>query len=164
MKSSIDPFLYPGHLIRRLHQIAVSVFHENTRAFGLTPTQYVTLLALAPRPGIDQATLCDLTSIDRSMTARIVETLARRGLVDKRPGDTDRRANALHITPAGRRLLAGIEPSLGRLHQRMLDPLSAAERRQLLGLVRKVLSVHEPRRGNGARTKRKSGPAAVRKS
>ena len=98
MKSLVDPFSKPGHVIRRLQQYAVLIFHEETAGFDLTPTQYVTLQVVEHRPGIDQVTLCELTAIDRSMTARIVEALARRGLIDKRPAAKDRRANSLFLT------------------------------------------------------------------
>ena len=109
MKSLVDPFSKPGHVIRRLQQYAVLIFHEETAGFDLTPTQYVTLQVLEHRPGIDQVTLSELTAIDRSMTARIVDALAQRGLIDKRPAANDRRANSLFITAKARRLLAAIE-------------------------------------------------------
>jgi MarR family transcriptional regulator, lower aerobic nicotinate degradation pathway regulator len=145
MKSLIDPFSKPGHVIRRLQQIAVLMFHEETEGFGLTPTQYVTLQVLEHQPGIDQVTVSEATMIDRSMTARIVEALAQRGLIDKRTGRTDRRANALYITPKARRLLESIEKSADASQARILSPLRPAERRAFMGMVKKILLGHERR-------------------
>src|SRR6478736_6788969 len=132
MKSLVDPFSKPGHVIRRLQQYAVLIFHEETAEFDLTPTQYVTLQVVEHRPGIDQVTLCELTAIDRSMTARIVEALSRRGLIDK----------AL-------RLLETIEPSADRAQAKILAPLRPAERRQLMQLVRRLLEGYAKQYGKG---------------
>jgi len=149
MKSLADPFTKPGHLIRRLQQYAVLMFHEETAGFDLTPTQYVTLQVVEHRPGIDQITLSEMTAIDRSMTARIVDALARRRLLDKRPAANDKRANSLFITAKARRLLAAIEASVDRSQARILAPLSPAQRRQFMRMVRTLLDGHAKQRGKG---------------
>jgi DNA-binding MarR family transcriptional regulator len=149
MKSLADPFAKPGHLIRRLQQYAVLMFHEETAGFDLTPTQYVTLQVVEHRPGIDQITLSEMTAIDRSMTARIVDALARRRLLDKRPAANDKRANSLFITAKARRLLATIEASVDRSQARILAPLSPAQRRQFMRMVRTLLDGHAKQRGKG---------------
>ena len=149
MKSLADPFAKPGHLIRRLQQYAVLMFHEETAGFDLTPTQYVTLQVVEHRPGIDQITLSEMTAIDRSMTARIVDALARRRLLDKRPATNDKRANSLFITAKARRLLAAIEASVDRSQARILAPLSPAQRRQFMRIVKTLLDGYAKRRGKG---------------
>jgi DNA-binding MarR family transcriptional regulator len=146
MKSLVDPFSKPGHVIRRLQQYAVLIFHEETAGFDLTPTQYVTLQVLEHRPGIDQVTLSELTAIDRSMTARIVDALAQRGLIDKRPAANDRRANSLFITAKARRLLAGIDTSVDRSQAKILEPLRPVERRQFMRMVKTLLDGYAKRR------------------
>jgi MarR family transcriptional regulator, lower aerobic nicotinate degradation pathway regulator len=156
MKSMIDPFAKPGHMIRRLQQYAVLIFHEDTAGFGLTPTQYITLQVVEQKPGIDQITLSEATAIDRSMTARIVDALARAALIDKRPAPGDKRANALFPTAKARRLLTAVEPSVERAQARILAPLSAADRRVFMRMVKSLLdgydklrserlSLHSPR-------------------
>jgi DNA-binding MarR family transcriptional regulator len=146
MKSLVDPFSKPGHVIRRLQQYAVLIFHEETAGFDLTPTQYVTLQVLEHRAGIDQVTLSELTAIDRSMTARIVDALAQRGLIDKRPAANDRRANSLFITAKARRLLAGIDTSVDRSQAKILEPLRPVERRQFMRMVKTLLDGYAKRR------------------
>ena len=41
----------PGHLIRRLQQIAVALFMAETKEFDITPIQYAALLAVRLHPG-----------------------------------------------------------------------------------------------------------------
>lgn len=156
MKSLIDPFSKPGHVIRRLQQIAVLVFQEETAGFDLTPTQYVTLQVVDNQPGIDQVTLSGRTMIDRSMTARIVDTLARRRLLDRKPSKVDRRANSLFITAKARRLLETIEKSADASQARILKPLKPAQRRAFMEMVKIILAAHE-KRPSGARGKQRAG-------
>src|SRR5262245_8229589 len=153
MKSLTDPFSKPGHVIRRLQQYAVLIFHEETTGFDLTPTQYVTLQVLEHRPGIDQVTLSEATAIDRSMTARIVDALARRALIDKRAAANDGRANALFITPKARRLLAAIEASADRSQAKILAPLRPAERRRFMRMVKTLLDGYAKRRGKARQSR-----------
>ena len=49
----------PGHLIRRLHQISVSLFAARMAEAGLdlTSVQYAALVTVRENPGLDQATL-----------------------------------------------------------------------------------------------------------
>jgi DNA-binding MarR family transcriptional regulator len=150
MKKTFDPFLKPGHLIRRLQQTAVLLFGEEMAQADLTPTQLVMLQVLEHRPGTDQVTLSKLTAIDRSMTARIVDVLADRGLIDKRPAKDDRRANSLYIKPAAVRLLRKVEPKADRSQQRLLAALDPRERAEFMRLIRKIIDTHEGAR-NGKR-------------
>src|SRR5262245_44514998 len=63
-----DDIIYgkPGHLIRRLQQIAVAIFMEEAKAFDITPVQYAALLAIDLHPGIDQTTLVNTIAFDNS--------------------------------------------------------------------------------------------------
>ena len=43
----------PGFYIRRLQQIAVAIFLEETQDFGITPVQFAALTAIHREPGLD---------------------------------------------------------------------------------------------------------------
>ena len=59
----------PGHDIRRLHQISVAIFMQETEAFGVTPVQYAALQAVGLQPGMDQRTLARTIGFDTSTIA-----------------------------------------------------------------------------------------------
>jgi DNA-binding MarR family transcriptional regulator len=143
MKTKLDTFAWPGHVIRRLQQIAVLVFHRETAGFDLTPTQFVTLLAVNNQPGLDQVRLSQVTMIDRSMTARVVETLARRGLLRKQADKKDKRANSLFMTSKGEQLLKRVLPSVKKSQAEIIRPLSAIDRPEFIRMVRVILDAHE---------------------
>ena len=56
----VDLYSLPGHLIRRLQQIALAIFAEATKAFGITAVQYAALQAIRTNPGVDQIRLAGL--------------------------------------------------------------------------------------------------------
>ena len=59
----------PGFLIRRAHQIAVSLFLEETGDLGITNRQYGILLVPKRQPKIDQITVAKLLGHDRQPPA-----------------------------------------------------------------------------------------------
>jgi len=140
-----DIYGKPGHLIRRLQQIAVAVFMSKTQDFDITPVQYSALLALRNHPGIDQTTLMQIIAFDRSTIGEVVTRLVRKGLIKRTIGKRDRRTRRLQLTPAGRRLLTRMKSVNEEVQQLILAPLSPSERAQFVRLMRKVADLNNKR-------------------
>lgn len=132
----------PGHLIRRLQQIAVATFQKEVKAFqaDLTPVQYAALRTIADRDGLDQATLAEAIAYDRVTIGGVVARLLAKGLIERRISSADRRARVLSVTGNGRALLRSIAPSVEQAQLLILDPLGEAERIELMRLLRKATS------------------------
>ena len=133
----------PGHCIRRLQQIAVAVFMEESADAGVTPVQFAVLLTVFDQPGIDQRTLARAISFDTSTIGGVLDRLEARGLLTRSHDAADRRVRLLHLTPGGQALLAGVVPLMQRTQERILDPLSAAERKAFMSMMRRVIEHHE---------------------
>lgn len=129
-----------GHLIRRLHQISVSVFTERMKeaGFDLTPVQFAALAALAAHPDVDQATLAGLIAYDRVTIGGVIDRLEGKGLVNRTVSQQDRRARILRLTAAGADTLARARPLVRTFQTDILTGLDAAERGQLMDLMRKT--------------------------
>src|SRR5689334_10451806 len=97
----LDLETLPGHYIRRLQQIAVAVFLQETEAHGLTPVQYAALNQVARTPGIDQRTLARSVGQDTSTIAGVIDRLESRGLMQRQSSPDDRRVRLLALTQAG---------------------------------------------------------------
>ena len=130
----------PGHLIRRLQQIAVGVFLSEAGAagFDLTPVQYAALATVAAHPGMDQATLAGLIAYDRTTIGGVVDRLAQKGYVARHVSGRDRRARELSITEAGRDVLRDVAPAVANAQRVMLSGLNADESRALVALLQKA--------------------------
>ena len=132
----------PGHLIRRLQQIAVAIFMAEARGFDLTPVQYAALLAIDLHPGIDQTALVSLIAFDKSTIGDVLERLAAKRLVHRVQGKKDRRTKVLKITPSGRRLLRRIEPAVISAQDQILSPLPPRERKQFMQLMKRLVHIN----------------------
>jgi len=105
---------------------------------GLEPRDFALLRTLAETPGLTQQAIAERMGVAPSRMVAFIDSLQSRGLVERRANPEDRRAHALHLTPAGERLLGrGFELAIG--HERdLVGDLSADEREQLLELLARV--------------------------
>ena len=94
----IDIDNQPGHYIRRLHQISVAIFLQETEPFGVTPVQYAALQTVGNHPGIDQRTLARTIGLDTSTIAGVIDRLELRGLLVRNASLEDRRVLQLTLT------------------------------------------------------------------
>ena len=122
----------PGFLIRRLHQIHLSLFAEECASFKVTPVQYSILTAVAAHPGLEQAALAQEVGIDRATLANVVARLARRGLLRRLQGRNDRRLKHVLPTATCARLLARMDGPARRAHERTIDALAGRRRAEFL--------------------------------
>ncbi|HET6954752.1 MAG TPA: MarR family transcriptional regulator [Acidimicrobiales bacterium] len=99
------------------------------------------LLRLARSPGrhLRMSDLAVQASLTPSGLTRAVDRLERAGLVERTPCPSDRRGSYAVLTPAGlERIRAAIGPHLGHVEEHLTGALTAAERRELTHLLRKV--------------------------
>jgi len=155
----------PGHLIRRLQQIALALFMEQARDFDVTPVQYSALVAVENHPGIDQTALCNIIAFDRSTIGDVVGRLQRKRLIRRLDSRIDRRTKSLFITPAGRRLLRQIEPAVQSTQRLILAPLKPGERSAFMHMLKHLVYLNNehsraPLRPQAMRSRRTdAGPA-----
>jgi DNA-binding MarR family transcriptional regulator len=131
-----------GHLVRRLNQIAVAIFLEETGGIGLTTVQWAALQMIREIPAIDQASLSSMIAFDKTTIVKVLDRLAEKGLITRTRSQTDRRSNLLHVTPRGRSALNKVEPLMDRIEQRILAPLSAGDQRKFLEMLTRLVHVN----------------------
>ncbi len=141
-QSSVDLDNVPGHYIRRLQQIAVAIFLDESRELEVTPVQYAALQAIENSPGIDQRTLARVIGFDTSTIAGVIDRLDARGWVKRGASDTDRRVRLLTLTDTGRALTHAVVPGMLRAQERILAPLTVAQRTKFLAMLRKLVEAN----------------------
>lgn len=132
----------PGHLIRRAQQISTALFAEECAAFDLTSVQYAAMVAIRAHPEVDATRLSHLIAFDRSTLGSVLERLEAKGWVLRTASPTDRRVRLLRLTLEGERLLRQVEPAVRRVQQRLLEPLTPADRAAMLRLLGQLAAVH----------------------
>ncbi len=132
-----DVYEAPGHLIRRSQQIGVAIFFEEFEGYDVTPIQYAALIAIRDRPGIDQR-----TAIDRSTIGTVLKTHEERGLILRVAPKRNLRIKQLFITRAGDDLLQSTRDHIYRVQERILAPLSMKERKVFTELLSRLVRIN----------------------
>jgi DNA-binding MarR family transcriptional regulator len=127
-----------GHLVRRAHQLHDTLFALETSGFDITSPQLAALSVVARHPGIEQTALSEAIGYDSSTIGGLIDRLEAKKLLRRRIGARDRRTRQLSLTRAGQALLDDVLPRAAAVHGRLLEPLSAPEREQLIALLQRV--------------------------
>ena len=123
MTSAVTPedFAFRASLIVRRIRQAIDL---ELRTYGLTEATWRPLAFVGRLgDGVRQKELATALGIEGPSLVRLLDTLERRGLLERREDDADRRVRGIHLTAAGREL------------QRRLGLVSAAVQRRLLADV-----------------------------
>jgi DNA-binding MarR family transcriptional regulator len=131
---------FAGQLFFRLWRATHTRTAEVLGSVGLTPALFALLNVIGAREGAIQQELGAALGIDRSTMVSLIDQLESEGLAKRRPSATDRRAREIAITPKGRRLLQRARGLISQVENEVLAGLSAAERRELLALLRRALA------------------------
>lgn len=139
----LDLETLPGHYIRRLQQMAVAVFMQQTEAHGLTPVQYSVLQGIENASGVDQKTLARAIGFDTSTIGSVIDRLEARGWVKRNNSPEDKRVRLLTLTEEGHQLLEAVVPSMLLAQERMLDPLSREDRVEFMRMLRILVTSNQ---------------------
>lgn len=129
----------PGFLLRRAHQISVSLFLSESAGIGATTTQYGVLLILRHYEGLDQIGLSKKVGLDRSTTGLVVKKLADDGFIVRVEDPKDRRRKILVLTAKGERHLERLREPAARAKKIALSAFSPAEAETFLSLLGKFV-------------------------
>jgi MarR family transcriptional regulator, temperature-dependent positive regulator of motility len=147
----------PAHLARRFNQICLGVTAEILLREDLTPLLWGVMAAVLEEPGSGQRQLASRMGVDAVTFGQMIEFLEQKGLVKRQIDPDDRRARQLYATRRGTNLRHRLRPSLLAAQERLLAPLSKAERHSLLDMLVRVIEANDSyaRPGNGRRKPRR---------
>jgi MarR family transcriptional regulator for hemolysin len=102
------------------------------RRQGMTRAQWAVLLRLERHEGMTQAEMADALEIQPISLVRLIDRLCEQRQVERRPHESDRRANRLYLTPKGRETLERLAPLGQEIAGQLLAGFGASEMRQLM--------------------------------
>jgi DNA-binding MarR family transcriptional regulator len=130
---------FAGQLFFRLWRASHTRTAEALESIGLTPALFALLNVLGAREGAIQQQLSSDMGIDPSAMVTLIDELESVGLAERRRRPRDRRAWEVAITSKGRRALERARRLATHVEEEVLSGLTAADRRQLLTLLRRAL-------------------------
>lgn len=132
----------PGFLVRRLHQISVSIFADEMDDLELTPVQFGAMSIIGVNPGIDQSALGEELGTDRANTADVVTRLVKNGLALRTVFPEDRRVRRIYLTEQGSDLVLEANGRLKQIQARLLAPLKPQDRASFVELMSELIEAN----------------------
>ena len=137
-----------GFLLARMGHVAAKQFGERIARLGLTTRMWGALNVLDAEGPTTQQYLGKCTGIDPSSMVATIDDLEARGLVERRPHPSDRRAHSLYITEKGREALTRGRQIARGAQEELLAPLNREERKVLHDLLFRLALADEPAAGH----------------
>lgn len=130
-----------GWLVAVLGAEMAEALDQRLKAIGLSLGMWPTLYVLWEEDGLTQTELAARCRTAHYTTTRVLDALARSGLVERRPHPESRRSHLVYLTPAGHALeQAGVAEAMA-CNEAFLARLAKEERTQLVKLLRKAARV-----------------------
>jgi DNA-binding MarR family transcriptional regulator len=127
-----------GYNARRAALAVIAVFLKRMEPFGLRPVDFSVLTLIAHNPGVTSRQLCAALDILPPNLVGMIKSLDQRGLIERRPHPSDRRAQGLHLSQAGEKLQREAQDTATALEQDLTPDLTASELQTLKQLLLKV--------------------------
>ncbi len=131
----------PAFWLRRLHNLSVLLWKNlpGTSNLGVTPVQGAILMLIRENPGVTQAALARLVSVEPPTLKQALDPLVERSLVIRTQSSADRRRAALTLSDRGVTLCLDIVGGAANHKQLVFGALSPDERDQLRDLLRRAV-------------------------
>lgn len=125
-------------LIHACYQQIRSVTYKEFLGHGLelTPEQWIVLVQLWQKDGQSQSALSALTLRDRPTMSRILDTMEKSGLVERRVDEHDARSRLVRLTRTGK----GLQEKLVPVAKKIVDQLEHEISERDLEITHRTLS------------------------
>lgn len=131
---------FAGYAMKRAFNAIQADVNAVLAAFDLRMVTFSTLVIIVDNPGLRQAQLAEILAIERPNLVLIIDELERRDLICRDRAADDRRAYAVQVTLAGRRLHDKALAAVRAHDTRMTAGLTQQERAQLAAALQIVES------------------------
>lgn len=128
-----------GYLLRRASALMGDVVDPAFAEAGFTFTQWTVLIRLQEGIPLNPKNICGELRHDSGALTRLLDQLAERGLIERSRGRLDRRTVDLHLTDAGRAVVAKLTPLVVEKLNLTLGDFSAEEHAEFGRLLQKFI-------------------------
>jgi DNA-binding MarR family transcriptional regulator len=145
-------------LLRRAWYGLNQAFRRSISHAGATPDQFTVLRTLSEGDpvGLTQSELTRKMSSDPNTVASLLERIEKSGWIERKPHETDRRANRILLLPAGGEKLDELRIIAKNLQANLLGALPEAKREPFLEELAQVADACHQAAEAAARKKRDS--------
>ena len=127
-----------GFLISDVHRLLTAAVDSEVSALGLTRSQLRVVLHLMRGDGISQVALADDLQLGKVTVGGLLDRLQDKGLIERRPHPTDRRAKLVYLTLADQNIYDAIVEAGGIILKQVLAGINKTEEKTLIALLLRV--------------------------
>ena len=128
-----------GYLLGKVGAVARRRWTATLAQTGVSPNQFLVLMALAETGQVCQQFLAGVIGIDPRNIVPILDSLEARGLVSRETDPADRRRRLIGLTTAGRGVAAELSALGDQTERELLATVPRADRESLRRILRSVL-------------------------
>ena len=135
-----------GYAATRASIVLKKTFARHMEALDIKVTEFSILMLVAGNAMVNQRQLGQALDISAPNMAVTLDRMVERGWVERVRSTEDRRAQQIHLLPAGRRLVLQADRIAATMEDSALRRLSPAERALLIELLLKIGLAGTPRK------------------
>lgn len=133
-----------GHLLRHSYNRAFAAFEAAFRDEGITPLQFMIFELVQGNPGVTHSDVARAMGTAASVVTTTMKPLLADGRIRSARHRGDTRQRVYEATADGLAWFARIRPRIERSEDALTAGLSAADRAELLRLLRLLLGIRRP--------------------
>jgi len=133
-----------SYLLKRLYLLRNQVIDEELKAHGLARSQWLILFHVNRAGDLAQKDLQRMMRVESATLTRIVDSLVKKGWLDRTPSATDKRVKILSLTGDGQVRWKKIPDPLEIVEKKMLLGMDASTRKLLREGVQQMIQNLEP--------------------
>jgi DNA-binding MarR family transcriptional regulator len=131
-----------GYLLGKVGAVARQRWTATLAQTGVSPNQFLVLMALAETGPVCQQFLAGVIGIDPRNIVPILDSVEARGLVSRETDPADRRRRLIELTRAGRHIAAELSALGAQTERDLLAPVPDADQESLRRILRTVLDAY----------------------
>ena len=133
-----------GYLLGKVGAVAKQRWTATLAQTGVSPNQFLVLMALAETGQVCQQFLAGVIGIDPRNIVPILDSVEARGLVSRETDPADRRRRLIELTGAGRRIVAELSALGAQTERELLAPVPPADQESLRRILCTILDATRP--------------------
>ena len=119
-------------LIHDVSRMRRSAYDQFMKPLGVTRAQWWVLAYLSRHDGMMQTQLADVLEVGKASLGDVIESLERRGWVERRPDPTDKRAKRVYLAKAAQTLIKRMTLMENEFNSQIMAELTPDERATMI--------------------------------
>ncbi|MEC5385269.1 MarR family transcriptional regulator [Uliginosibacterium sp. H3] len=131
-----------GFWLRFVSNHVSGQFRRRVEAHGVSVSEWVALRQLFTANGTSASALMDALGMTKGAVSKIVTRLEAKGLIERAADTTDRRAQSLVLTTAGRALVPTLAQEADENDAAFFGHLTPAQQQRLIATMQDIVRQH----------------------